>query len=195
MSEQGMAEKILSTHRREQIVATATDLFLRYGYARTTLADIARAIGLTRPTLYLSFPDKESVFEAVVSTMIDSKLRDIREGLRTRDSLRDQLQFACEAWAGDGFELVLAHPDAADMFDLGFGSVCAGYGEFEKLLTDILIQPANQSPLGIPAATIARSIVFALRGFKDTARDGADMRELIRVHAALVAGALDRTAG
>jgi AcrR family transcriptional regulator len=189
-----MAEKNPGTDRRDQIITAATALFLRYGYARTTMADIAKATGLTRPTLYLSFPDKETVFEAVVNTMIDTKLQEIRDGLKTRERLGDKLQFACEAWAGDGYELVLAHPDAADMFDLGFGSVCAGYGEFEKQLADIVAQAAKQSSLGIPAAMIARSMVFALRGFKDTAKDGADMRELIRVHIALVAGALDRAA-
>ncbi|MES0101866.1 TetR/AcrR family transcriptional regulator [Mesorhizobium sp. M0019] len=34
------------------------------------VGDIAQASGLTRPTLYLTFPDKERVFEAVVETMI-----------------------------------------------------------------------------------------------------------------------------
>ena len=60
-----MSESSLMPTRRDQIVEAATGIFWRYGYARTTMSDIAQASGLTRPTLYLSFPDKEQIFAAV----------------------------------------------------------------------------------------------------------------------------------
>jgi AcrR family transcriptional regulator len=186
-----MVEPRSGPNRRYQIVAAAMDVFLRYGYARTTMGDIAQALRVSRPTLYQSFPDKESVFEAVVQMMIGTKLAEIRKGLQTRYRLEDKLRFACNGWAAEGFELVQAHPDAADMFDFGFKSVCAGYGEFGKLLAEILEEPLARASLDLSAASISRSIVFALRGFKETVTDGADMRGLIAVHCALVAAALD----
>ena len=187
-----MIEGHAATNRRSQIVDAAIGVFLRYGYARTTMGDVAQAAGLTRPTLYVTFPDKESIFEAVVQTMIATKLAQIRQGLERQNTLEEKLRFACDAWAAEGFELVQAHPDAADMFDLGFKSVCAGYSEFEELLTEIIEQPLARSPLDLRAASIAHTIVFALRGFKEAATDGAGMRDLITVHVALVAAALDR---
>ena len=186
-----MVEGHAATNRRSQIIDAAIGVFLRYGYARTTMGDIAQAAGLTRPTLYVTFPDKESIFEAVVQTMIASKLAQIRQGLERQNTLEEKLRFACDAWAAEGFELVQAHPDAADMFDLGFKSVCAGYSEFEELLTEIIEQPLARSSLDLSAGSIAHTMVFALRGFKDTAMNGAGMRELIAVHIALVAAALD----
>ena len=44
--------------RRERLVKVALDVFLRYGHARTTMADIAREAGISRPALYLMFPGK-----------------------------------------------------------------------------------------------------------------------------------------
>ncbi|MES0057251.1 TetR/AcrR family transcriptional regulator [Mesorhizobium sp. M0078] len=186
-----MTEGNASTSRRSQIIDVAIGVFLRYGYARTTMGDIAQASGLSRPTLYLTFPDKESIFEAVVQAMIDSKLAQIRAGLVHLESLEEKLRFACNAWAAEGFELVQAHPDATDMFDLGFRSVCAGYGAFGDLLAEIVKQPLARSSLDLSPEAVARTIVFALRGFEDIATDAVSMRELIAVHVALVVAALD----
>jgi len=53
-----MTESNAAMARRDDIVRAAIGVFLRYGYARTTMRDIAQATGLTRPTLYLTFPTK-----------------------------------------------------------------------------------------------------------------------------------------
>jgi AcrR family transcriptional regulator len=53
-----MTESNAAMARRDDIVRVAIGVFLRYGYARTTMRDIAQATGLTRPTLYLTFPTK-----------------------------------------------------------------------------------------------------------------------------------------
>ena len=58
-------------------------------------------------------------------------------------TLEKKLRFACDARAADGYEFVQAHPDAADMFDLGFKSVCAGYDKFGALLAALLDAPAE----------------------------------------------------
>lgn len=67
--------------RRGQVVQAAIGVFLRYGYARTTMAHIAQAAGLSRPTLYLTFPDKDAIFHAVVDAMVADKLSEIRQRL------------------------------------------------------------------------------------------------------------------
>ena len=72
--------------RRQHIIKVAIGVFLRYGYARTTLADIAKAAGLARTALYLVFSDKEAIFNTVVETMVAEKLSDIRCGLPEKSS-------------------------------------------------------------------------------------------------------------
>jgi AcrR family transcriptional regulator len=181
--------------RRSHIVGAATQIFLRYGFGRTTMADIAQASGLTRPTLYLTFPDKESVFQAVVEAMIEEKMSQIRTGVSHLSTVDKKLHYACNAWAAQGYELVQAHPDARDMFDLGFKSVCAGYQAFEDLIADILKDDADRSALALSSAKLARSIVYALKGFKDIAANSADLRTLIATHVAVVCAALSPLKG
>lgn len=176
--------------RRSHIVRAATPVFLRYGFGRTTMADIAQASGLTRPTLYLTFPDKESAFQAVVEAMIEEKMSQIRAGISDLSTVDEKLLYACNAWAAEGYELVQAHPDARDMFDLGFKSVCAAYQAFEDLVADILKEAVDRSALDLSSAKLARSIVYALKGFKDVAANSADLRTLIATHVAVVSAAL-----
>lgn len=176
--------------RSQQIVKAALGVFLRYGYARTTMGDIAQAAGLSRPTLYLSFPDKDSIFQAVVDTLVADKLAEIRRGIAARETLHDKLRFACEAWGAEGFDLVQAHPDAKDMFDLGFGAVCAGYSAFEEVLSDLVAERLAATGLAMTAGELAHILVFAIKGFKDIARDGAEIRRMIAAQVAITAAAL-----
>jgi hypothetical protein len=109
-------------------------------------------------------------------------------------SFEKKLRFACDAWAAEGYDLVRSHPDAADMFDLGFKSVCAGYDGFIGLLAQILDEPLRRSHLTLSPAEVAHTIVFAMRGFKEKAASGEEIRDMIRIHIALVAAAIGSTA-
>lgn len=186
-----MSESSAAAARRVDIVRAATEVFLRYGYARTTMSDIARAAGLTRPTLYLTFPDKEHIFAAVLETLADDKLTEIRKGLPRRKSLEAKLHYACMSWAAEAYEIVKAHPDAVDMFDFRFPTVCASYTRFAELLADLLAAPLQASGLPMSPLDAARTIAFATRGFKEIAASSADMRRLTEHHVKLVARALE----
>ena len=186
----GEESSTAASARRQHIIKVAISVFLRYGYGRTTMADIAKAAGLARTALYLMFSDKEEIFSAVVEAMVAQKLSDIRRGLPERSSFDAKLRFACESWGAEGFELVQANPDAKDMFDLGFASVCESYSAFEELLIEIIKEPLRGAGLNIQAKELARVIAFAIKGFKDIARDGKEMRRMIGVQVALIAAAL-----
>lgn len=56
--------------RRARIVEGAMAAFIRFGYRRAAMADIAAACGLSRPSLYLVFPNKAAVFRALAETLL-----------------------------------------------------------------------------------------------------------------------------
>ncbi|HEX4172899.1 MAG TPA: TetR/AcrR family transcriptional regulator [Acetobacteraceae bacterium] len=51
--------------RREQIIAAADEHFRHYGYSKTTVADLAKAIGLSTAYIYKFFDSKRAIGEAV----------------------------------------------------------------------------------------------------------------------------------
>jgi AcrR family transcriptional regulator len=52
--------------KRAAIIAAATSLFLKRGYAETSLARIAEAAGVSTATLFKQFPTKAELFAAMV---------------------------------------------------------------------------------------------------------------------------------
>ena len=51
--------------RREQIIRAADEHFRHYGYAKTTVADLAKAIGVSAAYVYRFFESKQAIGEAV----------------------------------------------------------------------------------------------------------------------------------
>jgi len=186
-----MPEKKPALGRRESIIQAATGVFLRYGFARTTMKDVAEAARISRPTLYQSFPDKESIFREVVFEMGQKVFRTIREGLQRAVDLEAKLLLACNAWGSEGFEMVVTNPDANDLFDQCFEPVQEIDQEFEALLVELLDTPLSKTDLQISAAEMARTLVFSIKGLKYTAKSGEDLRLLIAVNVKTIAIAIE----
>ena len=60
-------QKALATRRK--ILVEATRLFARQGYHKTTMADLAAAIGMTQGAIFHHFPTKEALLYAVVDRL------------------------------------------------------------------------------------------------------------------------------
>jgi AcrR family transcriptional regulator len=64
----------MSDERRAALLAAAAEVFVRYGYRKASMDDVARAAGLSRQGLYLHFPTKEVLFREGVRMLIDRGL-------------------------------------------------------------------------------------------------------------------------
>lgn len=53
--------------RPDELLLAAEELFARCGYAATRMEDIAARAGVTKGTLYLYFPNKYGLFDAVIN--------------------------------------------------------------------------------------------------------------------------------
>ena len=157
----------------------AVEVFLRYGYARTTMGDIAAAAKGARPTLYDVFPGKEEVFAAAVEELDAQSYAEMRAALPKHRTLETKLRYVCKKWGAHGFDIIAVHPDASDLFDLSYPAVREMYGRFNAFVADMIAPAVPSSGLKASAAELARSLVFAMRGLEQTAADGADMRRLI----------------
>jgi AcrR family transcriptional regulator len=172
--------------RRTQILEAAAGVFLRYGYARTTMNDIAGAVGCSRTLLYVSFANKEEVFEAMVLRASTQAFAVIREALPSIGSLEAKLLFVCEEWMAKRYDLLKAYPDAKDLFDLSFSAVKKMYMEFQDLLVELLNDAQTLAGLSCTTRELALCITYAIRGFKEMAFDSVEFRRLIRIQVRLV---------
>ncbi|MGC4897487.1 TetR/AcrR family transcriptional regulator [Micromonospora sp. DT31] len=80
-------QQIPRDERAGEVLAAATDLFLKQGYAGTTIADISSATGVARANVYWYFPSKDDVFAAVMDRMLTREVRQLEHELQGLDPL------------------------------------------------------------------------------------------------------------
>jgi AcrR family transcriptional regulator len=186
---------IMDSKNIEKIVTEAKKVFLRYGFRRATMADLAKGAQMSRPALYLVFPSKEDVFRAVVVRSIGESLEEIRTGIPRLKTTRERLTFAFEVWYVRTFEMIRASPDAGDLFESSCEVACEplakAHADFVAIVTEILKTPVReQSRIKLPAARIAEILCGAAHGFKKNAEDATELRRILNDHLTLVLAAL-----
>jgi AcrR family transcriptional regulator len=80
------AREVVADHaaatRRHEIVVSAAGLFVRYGFRKTSMDDIARAAKLSRQGVYLHFRNKEDAFRAAIAHLAEVTLLALRSALQ-----------------------------------------------------------------------------------------------------------------
>jgi AcrR family transcriptional regulator len=84
--------------QREAILVAATAIFLRYGFKKTSMDDVARAAGVSRQGLYLYFDTKDLLFREALQHLMSHLISAARAAAEDRNlSVRDRLLGAFEA--------------------------------------------------------------------------------------------------
>lgn len=146
---------------------------------------------MSRPALYLLFPNKDAVFAAVIQGMDERKHREILVAIARLDGVQAKLLHACRSWGSHGFDLIEAHPDSADLFDLRFAAVRKVYENFQALVADLIRNQVRSAKIVEQPEVLARCLVFGMRGLRETARSGKEMRRLIAVQVGMLVRSID----
>jgi len=86
--------------RRKLILSTATDLFLRNGFSRVTLDDIAAAIEFSKGTIYNHFGSKEEIYASVLLDHLNILLASLKDAAASGRTTAERLQNATKAYVG-----------------------------------------------------------------------------------------------
>jgi AcrR family transcriptional regulator len=172
----------MRSEKEDRVLEAATAVFLRYGYRRTTMGDLAAAAGISRPALYLLFCNKERIFDASLRRLFAGLLDRIQAETAVQETPLQKLRIAFELWAVQPFALMQGSPDARDLVNCGFefaeDAMVQGYTRFEALLASILEPLPRAAGTPGPEQT-ARVLAASVRGFKGAARSVEELRELI----------------
>jgi AcrR family transcriptional regulator len=173
------------------IIEAATAVFLRYGFRRTTMGDLAQASGLSRPALYLRYCNKETIFQAVLSHFVVRTLEEIKSGLPLCPTPLEQLRFAFECWAVRPFQMMQGSPDARDLAScsLAFAetTMAQSYAAFETILGQILTgHPAFRDKDAQAVARVAHVLAVSAKGFKAEAQEASELKGMMETLLGLV---------
>lgn len=170
--------------KRANVRRAALEVFLRFGYRKVTMDDIARDAGMSRPALYLVFPNKEAVFRDVVRAGLDDLIEQIEEGLPKRHTLAEQLAHVFEVSTIRSFDLVSRAPAANELMGASFDFAKDLFDRYEQRRAEILVRLIRSAvprpdALRPSAAARARVMIAAAHGFKSAAKDLRDMEAFV----------------
>lgn len=172
--------------KKQRIVGAAKAIFLKYGYNRVTMSDLAEAAGMSRPALYLVFARKEDVFRGVVRQMAGEIADVVREEVGAIRSPLEKLKLVCELWMVRTFDWASQSPEAKEIFDSSHefaqDAVADSMLLFEGDLTSVIeLFPKGTLPKGVSQRQAAHLLASAIGGIKETCANSSELREKIHV--------------
>ena len=170
--------------KKLRIINAAKGVFLKYGYRRVTMNDLAEAAGMSRPALYLVFPKKEDVFCGVVRELARGISEEVKRGLESIKTPIEKLKFVCEVWMVRSFDWVNESPEAREVFESSHEFAGEAVNEslavFERDLASVIeLFPKGTLPKGISHSHAAHLIAGSIMGIKKTCRTSDELRREI----------------
>lgn len=127
---------------RDQIVAAATEHFSRYGYEKTTVSDLAKAIGFSKAYIYKFFESKQAIGEMICANCLRQIETEVNAALVETDcvpeKLRRMFKAATEASLKLFFQDRKLYEIAASAATEHWQAVTTYEERFQKLLRDVL---------------------------------------------------------
>jgi AcrR family transcriptional regulator len=174
--------------RRAAILESALRVFLRYGFKKTSMDDLARAAGLSRQGLYLHHRTKEELFKAVVSAQAES-MRAARKAALAREdqSVEDRIVGAFEATHGS---LVgqLGSEYVNELMDTALTLVGPSVSELDRELVTEVVRVLRSSGIaegwkaqGLSAKDLGENLLSTSLGVKQYVTTPDEYRRKIRI--------------
>lgn len=171
------------------MVAAAFKAFSRFGYRRTAMADIAAEAGMSRPSLYLVFPNKAAVFRALAEVLLAGAMSGAEAAWTPDMAPAEGLAAAILAKDLPIHQLIAATTHAGEILataeDLAGDLHAASVARFTALLTARLEAAGDPGP-----ADTARLVANAAEGLKHARLDQATYVADVQRLAALIASSL-----
>ena len=127
---------------REQIVAAAEEHFSRYGYEKTTVSDLAKAIGFSKAYIYKFFDSKQAIGEAICSKTLSAIVAAVEEAVAGAPTATDKFRRMFKSLTATSVSLFFndrkLYDIAASSAGEGWPSARAYAGRMRQILMDIV---------------------------------------------------------
>lgn len=106
----------------ETIYRTALQVFAEFGYRKTTMADVAERLGMTKGNLYLYVRDKKDLYHKTVSHALTVWQNKVLEAVEAEPDVRRKFRHMCmkavEYLSGDSLlrQVLVRDPDIFPLF-------------------------------------------------------------------------------
>lgn len=158
---------------RVQLIEAAASHFSQYGFAKTTLADLAKAVGYSKSYIYRFFASKREIGEAICDRTLQGIIAKLEQVVKREDSAIERLRGIISTIAVEGADLFFndrkLHDIAAASYDENWSSSERYRNAVAGLIHGLLVEGrhAGDFERKTPLDEIVRAIMLAISPFMD----------------------------
>ena len=175
--------------KRDAVYDAASVVFAQYGFRRTTMNDIAKSAGISRPALYLMFENKEDLFQGLAAHRLDQAINSALSVLQGSGKIADRFLESLLVFEQIFYEPIADSPHGSELMDISLSLaseiMTKKLARFHAALTKSLSEAEARGQITF-ARTPMKPRAFvellftALNGVKKRALNTAEFRKLVR---------------
>ena len=175
--------------KRDAVYDAASVVFAQYGFRRTTMNDIAKSAGISRPALYLMFENKEDLFQGLAAHRLDQAINSALSVLQGSGKIADRFLESLLVFEQIFYEPIADSPHGSELMDISLSLaseiMTKKLARFHAALTKSLSEAETRGQITF-ARTPMKPRAFvellftALNGVKKRALNTAEFRKLVR---------------
>jgi len=162
---------MVTTSSKDIILETARNIFKRFGFAKTSIGDIAFAARKGRRTIYTYFENKEDIYKAVIEKEVDVLRTKLTEVIFAESTAKEKLKGYMITRMVTINELANYYEALRNDYLQDFKIIENIREEFDNqeinMISEILIEGVENNEFNIENINLtAKAIVIALKGFE-----------------------------
>ncbi|MDW6092481.1 TetR/AcrR family transcriptional regulator [Vibrio rhizosphaerae] len=167
---------------KEVIIEEAESLFIKFGFKKVTMGDIAKSSQISRPTLYSVFSDKQTVFSACVLEVVKEFQLEAQSKLNIENSIEDKLWALLSIFVIEPFNQFSKSEESYDILlnaeTYAPEEMKTYWRTFEKLVQKVLETASNEKAIAPKDA--AKVIVCFSRDARKSCKSLLEIKKLTR---------------
>ncbi|MET7381654.1 helix-turn-helix domain-containing protein [Streptomyces sp. NPDC005526] len=185
---------MLEDERLKLILDAAYSCFTRHGVRRTTMDDIAREAGMSRPGVYQYVRNKEDAFRRLAARLLADALAGAHGAIEAQGDLRTRLTGALEAKLGLAVRLWRDSPaHAAELLGVDTRISAEQVEAYNTAMRDLIAAAVAADHPDADATEVAELLLAFTRGLEADLSDTDAPARRLRHGVALIVAGLDRT--
>lgn len=156
---------------RDEIIAAASEHFRQYGYGKTTVSDLARAIGFSKAYIYKFFESKQAIGEAICRSCLATIIASAEEVMSRPISASEKLRQVFAAIVATSTDLFVHD---RRLFDVTAHAATERWSSIDAHKESIIAviacvieegRQAGEFEKETPSGDVVRSIFHAMKSF------------------------------
>ena len=149
--------------------------FAHYGFRKTSMENVAAAMGISRQALYKRYRSKEALFQDLIKKMVcTTRDQAVAAVADTSQPLHRRLLTAFDICAGQHVDLMRASPHSMEVIDFAAGTMREVSQEAEEAILSAIVKALGRRSKH--HRDIAYTLLMASKGLMMKAQSRADYK-------------------